>query len=602
MITPPLTPSSSFSSSHTPSTPSDPYLTFDFHSAPEPDASRLVLLGNVPKSATSDTLKQSLKQCGPIKGILLRFHPIHGFVVIAFYDSRDAARARAYVPQISVQGATLSARLLSPVILRKIMSGPNAFLDECEALISVSIEDGALGENQLRDLLASFGHLQSFSPSDGCYIADYSDSRCAQAFVNNVHDLHISGARLRAELITPKDLTEDPAPESPSPKPGRVRPRSVSAGESAKPRDLSIFIPPPATLQPVEPTTNSEPEEQRVHTAQPPATQNQFSSPPEVYYPHNPAQFVYPLQSPTAYAFPHFDESTQMHYQYPAYPYMYSPVESHFPHASMHNYHYPAYPTSPPMIHTPTVDYSKRMTQHPENAQSPILLSPVSPMFPTPTASNQNTPTKSSIAPRHQNQKSPHATSTLHVRAPGVPPPPISEKNQLDLKKIEQGLDTRTTVMIKNIPNKMSDKDLMSFIAKVCPRRIDFMYLRMDFQNGCNVGYAFVNFITVEDLLRFTKARLGVKWNMYSSEKVLQMCYANYQGKEALIEKFKNSCIMDEQESYRPKIFHSSGPKQGLPEPFPAPTHLRRKERSLSNRGALYAGNGVRGAALAVVQ
>lgn len=47
------------------------------------------------------------------------------------------------------------------------MSGPNAFLDECEALISVSIEDGTLGENQLRDLLASFGHLQSFSPSDG---------------------------------------------------------------------------------------------------------------------------------------------------------------------------------------------------------------------------------------------------------------------------------------------------------------------------------------------------------------------------------------------------------------------------------------------------
>ena len=89
---------------------------------------------------------------------------------------------------------------------------------------------------------------------------------------------------------------------------------------------------------------------------------------------------------------------------------------------------------------------------------------------------------------------------------------------------------------------------------------------------------------------------------MYSSEKVLQMCYANYQGKEALIEKFKNSCIMDEQESYRPKIFYSSGPKQGLPEPFPAPTHLRRKERSSSNRGALYAGNGVRCAGLTAVQ
>ena len=451
-----------------------------------------------------------------------------------------------------------------------------------------------------------------------------------------MRDLHISGARLRAELITPKELTEDPAPESPSPKPGRVRPRSVSAGESAKPRDLSIVIPPPPTLQPVEPITNPEPEEQRVHTAQSPAAQNHFSSPPEFYYPHNPTQLVYPLQSPTAFAFPQFDESTPMHYQYPAYPYMYSPVESHFPHASMHNYHYPAYPTSPPMIHTPTVDYSKRMAQHPENAQSPILLSPVSPIFPTPTASNQNTPTKSSIAPRHQNQKAHHSTSTLHVRAPGVPPPPVSEKNQLDLKKIEQGLDTRTTVMIKNIPNKMSDKDLMSFIAKVCPRRIDFMYLRMDFQNGefsmpvllearsLAAGNRLQRRICLRQLYHrrgFVALHQGearrqmvsyqslsiihpstVSRNMYSSEKVLQMCYANYQGKEALIEKFKNSCIMDEQESYRPKIFHSSGPKQGLPEPFPAPTHLRRKERSLSNRGALYAGNGVRGAALTVVQ
>ena len=62
-------------------------------------------------------------------------------------------------------------------------------------------------------------------------------------------------------------------------------------------------------------------------------------------------------------------------------------------------------------------------------------------------------------------------------RAPGA-------KNILDIAAIENGTDTRTTVMIKNIPNKMTDKDLKAFIDKVCPRRIDFMYLRMDFQNG----------------------------------------------------------------------------------------------------------------------
>ncbi|KAI6032954.1 RNA recognition motif 2-domain-containing protein [Pisolithus orientalis] len=163
------------------------------------------------------------------------------------------------------------------------------------------------------------------------------------------------------------------------------------------------------------------------------------------------------------------------------------------------------------------------------------------------------------------------------------------ENNQLDIEKIEQGVDTRTTVMIKNIPNKMTDKELLEFINNVCPRRVDFLYLRMDFKNGCNVGYAFVNFISVQDLLLFAKKKLNERWNMYSSEKILQMSYANYQGKEALVEKFKNSCIMDEREEWRPKIFYSEpGANQGLPEEFPKPTHIRRKERSSFNRGALF--------------
>lgn len=168
--------------------------------------------------------------------------------------------------------------------------------------------------------------------------------------------------------------------------------------------------------------------------------------------------------------------------------------------------------------------------------------------------------------------------------------PGVNDRNFLNIARIEEGLDTRTTVMIKNIPNKMSSRDLTHYINEVCPRKIDFLYLRMDFKNGCNVGYAFVNFIRVQDMLKFAKKRLGVKWNMFSSEKVLQMSYANYQGKEALVEKFKNSCIMDEREEWRPRIFYSNGPEQGLPEPFPAPTHLRRKERSSHNRGALYVG------------
>ena len=59
-------------------------------------------------------------------------------------------------------------------------------------------------------------------------------------------------------------------------------------------------------------------------------------------------------------------------------------------------------------------------------------------------------------------------------------------------------------------------------------------------------------------------------------------------GKEALVEKFRNSGIMDERPAWRPRIFHSAGTEQGNPQPFPQPTHLRRKERSANNRGALF--------------
>jgi RNA recognition motif 2 len=152
-------------------------------------------------------------------------------------------------------------------------------------------------------------------------------------------------------------------------------------------------------------------------------------------------------------------------------------------------------------------------------------FSPIAPSSPT----SPTTPSSKSFGPRLGSQ-----SSSLHTRSPGAPAPaPPPERNLLNIKRIEDGLDTRTTVMVKNIPNKMSDKDLLAFFNKVCYRRIDFLYLRMDFQNGlctitefrladlcpcvgCNVGYAFVNFINVQDLLVFAKAKLGVKWSVYT--------------------------------------------------------------------------------------
>jgi hypothetical protein len=85
----------------------------------------------------------------------------------------------------------------------------------------------------------------------------------------------------------------------------------------------------------------------------------------------------------------------------------------------------------------------------------------------------------SSLSPGGMTHLPAAARSAIDVTREAPP-----ERNQIDLGRIAAGLDTRTTVMIKNIPNKLSDKELIEFIGRVCPRKIDFLYLRMDFQNG----------------------------------------------------------------------------------------------------------------------
>ncbi|KAF9621364.1 hypothetical protein IFM89_020023 [Coptis chinensis] len=138
-----------------------------------------------------------------------------------------------------------------------------------------------------------------------------------------------------------------------------------------------------------------------------------------------------------------------------------------------------------------------------------------------------------------------------------------TKQYQLYLDKIISGEDTRTTLMIKNIPNKYTSKMLLVCIDENNRGTYDFLYLPIDFKNKCNMGYAFINMVAPSHIISFYQAFNGKKWEKFNSEKVASLAYARIQGKAALVTHFQNSSLMNEDKRCRPILFHPEGVESG---------------------------------------
>ncbi|KAL3638299.1 hypothetical protein CASFOL_017670 [Castilleja foliolosa] len=141
---------------------------------------------------------------------------------------------------------------------------------------------------------------------------------------------------------------------------------------------------------------------------------------------------------------------------------------------------------------------------------------------------------------------------------------------QLDLERIANGDDIRTTLMIKNIPNKYTSKMLLAAIDETHKGTYDFLYLPIDFKNKCNVGYAFINMVYPSHIITFFEAFNGKKWEKFNSEKVAYLAYARIQGKTALVSHFQNSSLMNEDKRCRPILFQSEEQGTADLEQFPS--------------------------------
>ena len=85
--------------------------------------------------------------------------------------------------------------------------------------------------------------------------------------------------------------------------------------------------------------------------------------------------------------------------------------------------------------------------------------------------------------------------------------------------------------MIKNIPNKYTQKMLLEKIDRLHANRWDFFYLPIDLKNNCNVGYAFINFVDPIFILSFLEDMNHKSWERFNSEKICEITYGRIQGK-----------------------------------------------------------------------
>ncbi|KAL0720298.1 hypothetical protein Bca4012_034897 [Brassica carinata] len=129
----------------------------------------------------------------------------------------------------------------------------------------------------------------------------------------------------------------------------------------------------------------------------------------------------------------------------------------------------------------------------------------------------------------------------------------------IDLDRIATGDDTRTTLIIKNIPNKYSYKMLVAEIDEKHKGDYDFLCLPIEFKNKCNMGYAFVNMVSPLHIVPFQQTFNGKSWEKFNSGKVASLAYAEIQGKSALASYMQNPSPMKDENHLFPQVSHHNG-------------------------------------------
>ena len=126
---------------------------------------------------------------------------------------------------------------------------------------------------------------------------------------------------------------------------------------------------------------------------------------------------------------------------------------------------------------------------------------------------------------------------------PGSRPPEKKFDLNIDIKRILYLEDRRTTLMIKNIPNKFQRDLLLKIINQNFKGAYDLFILPTDANGYKNFGYSFINFTCSYYIPYFYFLFNNKKWSSTNSKKVCEITYSKIQGRNSLLSHYSNKII-----------------------------------------------------------
>ena len=146
--------------------------------------------------------------------------------------------------------------------------------------------------------------------------------------------------------------------------------------------------------------------------------------------------------------------------------------------------------------------------------------------------------------------------SSFYEPAPKTKSRPSEKKFDLniDIKRIICLEDRRTTLMIKNIPNKFNRDLLLSIIDQNFKKAYDLFILPTDANRYKNFGYSFINFTSSYYIPYFYFLFHRKKWSSTNSQKVCEITYSKIQGRNNLLSHYPNKNIFKNEEAKKHDI------------------------------------------------